>query len=457
MKSLFLTILIGSITLFSAQVHSAPNQSDLGFQTAFHRPFYKKKTFGLFVTGTSVLAAGAFSYLTAGAGAPAAAAGVSSVASWLAGGGAGSYMAGLSIVGGWFGGNAMLGAAVLNGISLGTVGAAGTWASLTAGQKALALATTTATALDGILIVSKPDSKELEWRMRLNVPRYLADEETRDLLAALDEATIELTEVGSALASATRSQTPNAPKSSEHLLLERNFAAAEARHAMAVKQIEAELDYINHSGGTNHMMVVMAVIAQNQGRSASFRSLINRVNADSLEDRSYYNYLLAIGELQLGDLTKAKQLLQASWKEAPYAIEPAILLAGIAGVKDFQANEPKIDEIVNLAKKNFDADKYDTPVGLTTLHYRVGTMALNAERCDASLKAFNNAQDEQSTVSKYFHGKDIRNFLDIGKANALHCLGKISDAHKLFKAVQKRNSSDDGRVLCEQYRAGCVD
>lgn len=111
------------------------------------------------VTGTAIVAAGTFTYFTAGAGAPAAATGVSTVASWVAGGGAGSYMAGLSTIGGWFGGNAMLGSAILNGISLGTAGGMVVGA-LSAGQKALALGATAATAMDGIAIISRPETQQ---------------------------------------------------------------------------------------------------------------------------------------------------------------------------------------------------------------------------------------------------------------------------------------------------------
>jgi hypothetical protein len=132
-------LILASLASAAAPAIAAADDNDLGFKAAFYRPIHKKTSFGLLVTGTTIVAAGTFTYFTAGAGAPPAAAGVGTVASWVAGGGAGSYMAGASIVGGWFGGNAMLGAAVLNGFSLGTVGAAGSWGALSAGQKVLAV------------------------------------------------------------------------------------------------------------------------------------------------------------------------------------------------------------------------------------------------------------------------------------------------------------------------------
>lgn len=155
MKTLALSVAVLAFMVpFTPSAFAVPDDTDLGFETAFYRPFYKTSSFGLVVTGTAIVAAGTFSYFTAGAGAPAAATGVSTVASWVAGGGAGSYMAGLSTIGGWFGGNAMLGSAILNGISLGTVGGMGSWGTLSSGQKALALGATAATTMDGIAIIS---------------------------------------------------------------------------------------------------------------------------------------------------------------------------------------------------------------------------------------------------------------------------------------------------------------
>ena len=233
--------LLSGVMSLGGPAFAAPDDTDLGFETAFHRPFYKKKSFGLVITGTTMVAAGAFSYFTAGAGAPPAAAGVSTVASWVAGGGAGSYMAGASVVGGWFGGNAMLGAAVLNGISLGTVGAAGTWASLSAGQKALALASTTATLLDGIAVVSNPKTNQIEWRVILPVPISLANEHTRKLLAALEEASEYVAQSAADLEAAKRRQPPHSSESTEVAVAKKANKDALNRHKGKTHEIESEL------------------------------------------------------------------------------------------------------------------------------------------------------------------------------------------------------------------------
>ncbi|MEN9420173.1 MAG: hypothetical protein RI988_3794 [Pseudomonadota bacterium] len=449
-------LILASLASATAPVLAAADDIDLGFKAAFHRPIHKKKSFGLLVTGTTIVAAGTFTYFTAGAGAPPAAAGVSTVASWVAGGGAGSYMAGASIVGGWFGGNAMLGAAVLNGISLGTVGAAGSWGALNAGQKVLALGSTAATIMDGIAFVSKPGTQQLEWRVILPVPADFADDRTREILNAVRKASEDISEGAEELESARAEQLPGSPKSTKVLEAERALEAAKARHKTATMQLNDELDRVLKAGASNRTTTLMAVIAHNSGRSADFRNLLGRIKADRLKDASYLEYLRAIADLQLGKVNDAERRLQASRKAASFAVEPAILLAGLAGSRGFQSQESKIDEIAAFAEKNFKSDKYMTPANLVSLYYRIGTMALAANRCERAHSAFKKAQDKHSLLSKYWTGKDIRNFLDIGEANALHCQGKRDEAFAIFNAVWQRTTGKEARdMLCIQYSGGC--
>ncbi len=455
MKKLALALAVPALMVpFPAPAIAAPDDTDLGFEAAFYRPVYKTSSFGLVLTGTAIVAAGAFSYFTAGAGAPAAATGVSTVASWVGGS---SYMAGLSTIGGWFGGNAMLGSAILNGISLGTVGGMGSWSALSSGQKALALGATAATTMDGIAIISKPQTQQLEWRVVLPVPRDLADDRTRTLLDAMSEASREVTAIASEWDVAKAEMVPESPKSKKILELERTHEAAEARHKAAAEQVNDELARVMRLGDSNRTTVLMAVIAQNSGRSADFRTLVGRIKLAPLKRRSYLDYLRAIAALQAGRVTEAERLLYESWNAASFAIEPPILLAGVVGSRGFASQESKIDEIASNADKNFKSNAYMNSASLVSLHYRIGTMALGANRCERARTAFTKAQAELSTIEKYWSGKDTRNFLDIGEANALHCQGDKSKAHEIFKKVWERTSSKDAReLLCMQYSGGCA-
>ncbi len=83
--------------------------------------FLESNAFIYGTIGLSAIVGVVVTYMSAGAGAPAVATGMSSIATWAGGSGVGSYMAGLSTIGGFFGGNAITGAAVLNGVSFLTV------------------------------------------------------------------------------------------------------------------------------------------------------------------------------------------------------------------------------------------------------------------------------------------------------------------------------------------------
>ena len=350
----------------------------------------------------------------------------------------------------------MLGAAVLNGLSLGTVGAASSWGALSAGQKALALGSTAATVMDGIAFVTHPKTGELGLRFLLAEPIDFADDGTRKLLDALKDAGEEVAKGAVQLASAKPEQAPGSVKSPKILELERNLEAAKAKYQTASSQLNAELDRVLASGASNRTTVLMAVIANNSGRSTDFRKLLNRIKFETLKDKSYLDFLRAIADLQVGKPAEAERRLIESRNSARYAIEPAIVLAAIAGGRNFKANEAKIDEITAFAEKNFDENKYVTRTSLVSLYYRIGTLALAAKRCDRALTAFKKAQDKHTLIEKYWTGKDIRNFLDIGEANALHCHGKFNDAYAIFNTVWQRTPGKEVReALVEQFNGGC--
>jgi hypothetical protein len=434
---------------------------DLGFKAAFPRPFHQKKYFGLAVTGASIVAAGAFTYATAGAGAPVAATGVSTVASWVAGGGAGSYMAGLSTIGGWFGGNAILGAAILNGISLGTVGGSGTFATLSAGQKALVVTSIAATALDGVAVLGKPDTKEVEFQVTLPVPRALADDRLRSLIDSLADANKALADLFSNLEAAAaerkvaqgdRSATPTV----KDMKREQQRAARGAERKKIEEQIAAEIERASAQSDTNRNLVVLAVLAHNLGQPDKFRALLDRVDEAALVRTSYFKYLRAVAAIQVGHYARAEKLLEESWGQDQFSIEPPVLLVNLLGAKDFTSREARISEIATRARQQFDDDAYAPRLSLVSLHYRIGSQALHANRCDRALDDFNLGNEALSRIDKYVTGKDIRNLLDLGKANALHCLGNTRDANAVFDSVRKRASNQETvALLCAQYTGGC--
>jgi hypothetical protein len=120
----FITAIIMIVFIVSGNISFA-KEPNLTFKNVYHKAFYRNPWITGSILAVTTVAAVSFTTFTAGTGAPASAAGVSTVASWVAGGGAGSYMAGLSIVGSTFGGNAILGAAILNSTSAMVLGGTG--------------------------------------------------------------------------------------------------------------------------------------------------------------------------------------------------------------------------------------------------------------------------------------------------------------------------------------------
>lgn len=444
--------------LFTPFAHALPAQevdSSLSFKTAFPRPFYQKKYFGVALTGATIVSAGAVSYFTAGAGAPAAATGVSTVASWVAGGGAGSYMAGLSTVGGWFDGNAMLGAAILNGISLGTVGGMSSFTAMTAGQKAIALGGFAATALDGVALVAKPQTRELMFNIDLPVPLDLADKRVRGLakrqqdtvekIGALSSDRDELAKNEKSKTASVRNDVPS-PKAMD---LDRALAGSRAELEQTNRQIETEIARARAENATNGNRLVLAVLAHNLGKTDDFLGLLNRIDVTS----DYLNYLRAVGAVHEGDSARAESLLRSASHQAPFAIEPPILLVNLLGANGFAEHEDAISEILEIADSSFDADVYAPRASLVSLHYRVGELALKAERCERALQEFEKAEDQLSMLQKHVSAKEIRRLITVRRANALHCQGKVGEAHDAF-ASARRNAKDPDR-FCTLY-VGCA-
>jgi tetratricopeptide (TPR) repeat protein len=451
-----LAILVGlSLAMGSSHAQTLDKKDlDLSFDAAFPRAFYEKKYFGLAVTGASIVAAGALTYVTIGGGAPVAAMGVSTVASWVGGGGAGSYMAGLSTIGGWFGGNAIVGASILNGISLGTVGGPASWAALTAAQKAAVMSNVSAMALDGVNMFSSTSKKTLVPRVSLPVPRALADKRLKSLLDSQTENRDVLLDLSRELQELPVVSSDPKP-SAQRLEIERKLKAAVTEGGELDKQILNEVRRVEKNGDSHRNLLVLAVLAHNLGENRHFESLLQRINPASLKGASYHSYLRAVAAAEKGDFRQAIALSEEARVKAPWAIEPPILLVNLLGAGGFNANRARIQKIQSETANTFDDDKYMSPLNLVSLHYRAGTLALAAKRFDDALSSFDQALSGLTTIDKYVRSTDTRNLLEIAKANALIGQGKVKEAQELASAALKRASKTEQGLLCLQYVHGC--
>jgi tetratricopeptide (TPR) repeat protein len=408
---------------------------DVSFRSVYPKPLYRKNYFGLAITGTAVVGAGAFTYFTAGAGAPIAATGVSSVASLIGGGGAGSYMAGLSTLGGWFGGNAMLGSAILNGISIGVVGGGTSFASLPALGKVGVLASVTASAMDGVIVFQNTETKNLSYRIRLTVPEDLGTETVRQLATQLREIEKQMLDADLAKDGASFKQ-----------LAARKDAILQATLEIGQSALR--------DGASNEDQLVLCIIAKNAGKAELFDRLLGKISVatEKMTDTGFVEYLQAVADIERGNPSDATNRLHRSWRNNPYAVEQPLLLINILGSESFRSHEDEIRTIVELATKNFDSEKYATSYSLVSLHYRLATMYLLDHNYSMAEAYFNNAYEKLSIFQKHIGSNSIKSTIRIGIANALYGQNKKDEAIELLgKILSDTKDKSERDYIMSQY------
>jgi tetratricopeptide (TPR) repeat protein len=397
-------------------VNGEKHLSSLDYKSVYNKAFYKKSYFGFALTGAAIVGAGAFSYFTAGIGAPAAATGVSATASWIGGGGAGSYMAGLSTLGGWFGGNASLGAAILNGVSLGTIGGGlgtgATYTSLSVLGKVGVMATISASTLDGVFYISNPDTKQLEYRVKVAIPKDLGTGTVRTLVDKLYEIEEELVDT-----------IENKKTVTQHHLgqLKNEY------YRYAGDLLKYHLDKTN----SQEDLMVLGIIAWNSNDIEQFNLAINKIDKSKLDNTAFLNYLYALQSLGNGNIKKAKKHLQDSLDENKFALEPAILYINILGNEDFVKNENKILNIVEGVERYFDKDEYSTTYSKVSIYNRLASYYFLLKRYVKAEEYYGKAYDELNIVQEFTENQ-LKHTILVNKANAIFAQGKTFKAKRFF-------------------------
>jgi tetratricopeptide (TPR) repeat protein len=452
MKKITLSI-ITSITLLSNTLHAdwwqstkevvnkaefwkSKHLSDIDFEHVYPKKFYKKDSFGYILTGIAIVGAGAVSYFSAGAGAPAAATGVSSVASLVAGGGAGSYMAGLSTIGGWFGGNAMLGAAILNGISIGILEETGAKAlqKLSHLDKVAKQQSLTATFLDGIVYYKNLKTNKFEYRIKLTIPKNLGSKETRDLVDTIYDIEEEI----------QKDNEDNQGKNNSYLLSKKQRIEQEALILLKEKLYQSD---------NQEDLIVLGIIASNNSEYSLFKQAVNKIESSELDNTSFLNYLKALTYLYEGNNKKALEYLDNSIAENPYALEPIILSINILG-ENFLQNETKIEALVKKAEENFDSDDYATEHMFSGVLYRVATLYFNHKRFISAQHYYEKAYDELGLLQKNFFGKELAHTIELGTINALYQQNKFTVASERYKELIEdidEEKDEEKKKIQKQY------
>jgi len=444
--------LITSIALLSSSLHADLWQStkeivnkaefwkskhleDVDFKHIYPKKFYKKSYFGFVITGVAIAGAGAFSYFTAGAGAPAAATGVGAVATAVGGGGSGAYMAGLSTIGSWFGGNAILGASILNGISIGALGGGtSTFAGLSILAKAGVMASVTAIGLDGVAYFQNPETKQLGYRVKIMIPKNLGSKDTRQLIDRMDEVEEEISD---------------ALEDGDGAKQQKLFELKHEYQKEAIELLKKKLSQKDNQED----LIVLGIIASNNAEYTLFDQAIKKIDSSTLDNTSFLNYLKGLNSLYKGNKKESLEFLDSSITENSYALEPIILSINILG-EEFLKNEVKIESLAKKAEENFDSDKYSSQYTLTGVFYRVATFYFQNKRYVSAQKYYEKAYNELGLLQKNFFGKELTHTLELAIINSLYQQNKIEQASKRYEDLIKdidEDKSEEKKKISEQY------
>jgi hypothetical protein len=407
---------------------------NIDFKTIYSKPIYQKSYFGYTITGVVIVGAGAFTYFTAGAGAPVAATGTSTVAAWVAGGGAGSYMAGLSTIGGWFGGNAILGASILNGISVGVIGGGTTtFATMSILSKVGVMTSITASGLDGVFYFSNDQTNQLEYKVKITIPKDLGSKSTRTLVD-------NLYEVDKKIVDAYKEKNE-----SELIAL---FQKKEKYYNEANSSLKKHLS----KSDNQEDLLILGIIAWNNNHIDLFNNAMSKIDIGKLDNTGFINYLYALKALSKENLDAVFEFLGRSMTRNPYAIEPILLYINVLGNQDFVKNESKIISLAEKAEKYFDSDNYSTVYSLVSVYYRIATFYFINKQYDYAQMYFDKAYDELSVFQKYLFSKQLGRSIRLSIANSVYRQGNTATANALYDSVIDDVESEEERnATANQY------
>jgi tetratricopeptide (TPR) repeat protein len=424
----------------SAYIHDL---KEISFSSLYSVPFYQKSYFSWLILGATVLTSCVVVFFSAGAGAPAAATGVSTVASWIAGGGAGSYMSGLATVGACIGGNAMTGAAILNGISLALGGTFTTGVVSTV----LAAAMFTATAIDGVAPLMNGPAGRLHYTVRISPPSDIGSTRVRAIVKEMAnlrerQAKIlqEITKQGNLESIDKNPRLQEVSKSYVNLMIE------------ARDMLDKGLDSNQISTSDLLVLAIINYGSGEEGSLESFQQAVSRLSdrTDKVSKSTFLDYLIAIKYLSNEENDKAKALLDEICAKEPYAIEPAVLKLNLLS-PDFLHSEPRMIGAINHLKKNYSSDNYKTDLTLVAPYYRMATIYYLNGRYPEARDYYGKAQAEIGLVEKLLGDPSLSRDVRLGMINSTYKMGDRSKAGKMYEDLIKNLKYEEIKNLDARY------
>ncbi|MEN8219269.1 MAG: hypothetical protein ABFS56_23485 [Pseudomonadota bacterium] len=428
---------------------------ELRFEEVYNKPFWKNDTVFWSTIAVASATAAAVTVFTAGTGAPAAGVGVSTIASHIAGGGAGSYMAGLSTVGHLVGGNAITGAAILNGVSAGILGFGGEAAAIKgiAATTKLALASATKFGEFGFKYLSLKKTSEATYLIQIIPSSEFGTGKVGELFTRLKEANKNLTET-LAKHDETKTQLNSSFNQAitvinekyqgptfktDRIEMAKKLAQLRTLNGKIIaekKKIEAERltqqyqvviqethgiieAYLSNKASSSKESrtdaMMSAILLHSLGYENDFVNYIKQFQV-ATQNESFLLYLKAVAYLLDKDFEVARKYALQAMDTEPEAIEPVmVLIMALDGLGQYQ----QAFELETLLKEEFDDDHYETPNSLLTAYNLLGDIANSRQLPQTAVKFHQKAFDKTS----FFSDDDEKALLCLKIANDYHLFG----------------------------------
>jgi tetratricopeptide (TPR) repeat protein len=355
-------------------------------------------------------------------------------------------MAGLSMIGSAFGGNAILGAAILNGTWIGTVG--GT-ASL-AGKIGL----TIDMSLTGVYILKGEDNKII-YKTEIFIPEGIGDDYVQNLVKEIYDI---------------RDNIRKAQEDKNNKKIKELFKNLSEKFKLANDYLLREL----YSPYNIDNILVLTILAYNSNHIENFlkgmkiiekydkeigwkkHSIFSFFKKDSNENLdNFVLYLKAIKELVNGNKDNAIGYLNKCYYNEKYVMESAQMLISLYSEtkEEFEHNLYLIKYLIESVDKNFDPDKYHTDKrNKSSFFLDIGLKFYMFGHYSEAIKYLNKAYDELGLIAKHMSFieaiKKTENLINFYKALCYLRLGNVVKANEIYQDVLESSGNEEK----EQYK-----
>lgn len=457
MKKVF-TLMIFVLSFLANTANAS--STNLGFSDVYQKGIMETGYKYPIYIGTGMIIAGtvaAITVVTAGTGAPAAVMGSSKVAALVAGGGQGSYMAGLSTIGGWVGGNAITGAAILNGTIVG----------LTGGSGIGLITTATAMAVDGYAFSKDLATSEIFFETRL--PYQGLSIGSKNVTDSIERINTLITEVNKLQNDLITKDLQIAEikntldKENEDLFFlinnrkqisDRAFFLNDQIDSMESNQIE-HLKRLVENKDIREVedIIVLSIVAWNVNNYGLFSQALESIDINKLERKGYFYYLKALESINNENIEKAVYYSLKSINDSKYALEPYFLAVMVLG-SDIKNNQPLIELLSNHAINNHSSGKYKSKLTKATFLNRLSSIYFEAEDYEQSKYYANMSIDKLGPLQRrgiVWKADEATQLFKIQLANSKYMLGEVDEANNIYKKIIDSSTDEQTELLFGLY------